>query len=90
MPGFQQRHSQGWDTPAQLASPTYQAGKFYDALLAVPGLIFGGSERLAWADPRRTLPALLSRTSARWREKPSNAVARVCAKYVEHCVRPLR
>jgi cell wall-associated NlpC family hydrolase len=33
---FQQRPSQGWGTPAQLASPTYQAGKFYDALLAVP------------------------------------------------------
>jgi cell wall-associated NlpC family hydrolase len=34
---FQQRPSQGWGTPAQLASPAYQAGKFYDALLRVPG-----------------------------------------------------
>lgn len=33
---FQQRPSQGWGTPAQLASPTYQAARFYDALLAVP------------------------------------------------------
>jgi hypothetical protein len=33
---FQQRPSQGWGTPAQLASPTYRAGKFYDALLAIP------------------------------------------------------
>jgi hypothetical protein len=33
---FQQRPSVGWGTPAQLTSPTYQAGKFYDALLAVP------------------------------------------------------
>jgi cell wall-associated NlpC family hydrolase len=33
---FQQRPSAGWGTPAQLASPTYQAGKFYDALLTVP------------------------------------------------------
>ncbi len=34
---FQQRPSQGWGTPQQLADPTYQAGKFYDALLAVDG-----------------------------------------------------
>jgi hypothetical protein len=27
---FQQRPSQGWGTPAQLADPAYQAGKFYD------------------------------------------------------------
>jgi hypothetical protein len=33
---FQQRPSQGWGTPTQLASPIYQAGKFYDALLSVP------------------------------------------------------
>ena len=34
---FQQRPSQGWGTPAQLANPDYQAGKFYDRLLTVPG-----------------------------------------------------
>jgi hypothetical protein len=34
---FQQRPSQGWGTPTQLRSPAYQAGEFYDALLAVPG-----------------------------------------------------
>lgn len=34
---FQQRPSQGWGTPTQLRSPAYQTGKFYDALLAVPG-----------------------------------------------------
>ncbi len=34
---FQQRPSQGWGSPTQLRSPAYQAGKFYDALLAVPG-----------------------------------------------------
>jgi hypothetical protein len=34
---FQQRPSQGWGTPTQLRSPAYQIGKFYDALLAVPG-----------------------------------------------------
>jgi cell wall-associated NlpC family hydrolase len=33
---FQQRPSQGWGTARQLRSPTYQAGKFYDALLKVP------------------------------------------------------
>jgi cell wall-associated NlpC family hydrolase len=33
---FQQRPSAGWGTPAQLRSVEYQAGRFYDALLAVP------------------------------------------------------
>ena len=34
---FQQRPSQGWGTTAQLADPAYQAGKFFDKLLTVPG-----------------------------------------------------
>jgi hypothetical protein len=34
---FQQRPSQGWGTPAQLADPTYAATKFFQALLKVPG-----------------------------------------------------
>jgi hypothetical protein len=34
---FQQRRSQGWGTPAQLADPAYQAGKFYDKLKTIPG-----------------------------------------------------
>lgn len=34
---FQQRPSQGWGTPGQLADPAYQAGRFFDALLLVPG-----------------------------------------------------
>jgi murein DD-endopeptidase MepM/ murein hydrolase activator NlpD len=34
---FQQRPSQGWGTAEQLADPAYQAGKFFDTLLAVPG-----------------------------------------------------
>jgi len=34
---FQQRPSQGWGTPQQLADPAYQAGKFYDKLLTIPG-----------------------------------------------------
>jgi hypothetical protein len=34
---FQQRPSQGWGTPAQLADPAYQAGKFYDKLKTVTG-----------------------------------------------------
>lgn len=33
---FQQRPSQGWGSPAQVMTPTYAAGKFYDALLKVP------------------------------------------------------
>lgn len=34
---FQQRPSQGWGTPQQLADPAYQAGKFYDKLLTIAG-----------------------------------------------------
>jgi len=34
---FQQRPSQGWGTPDQLADPAYAAGRFYDKLLAVDG-----------------------------------------------------
>jgi murein DD-endopeptidase MepM/ murein hydrolase activator NlpD len=34
---FQQRPSQGWGTPAQLMTPDYAAGKFYERLLTVPG-----------------------------------------------------
>jgi murein DD-endopeptidase MepM/ murein hydrolase activator NlpD len=34
---FQQRPSQGWGTPQQLADPAYQANRFYDKLLTVPG-----------------------------------------------------
>ncbi|GIF74114.1 M23 family metallopeptidase [Asanoa siamensis] len=34
---FQQRPSQGWGTPAQIMNPEYAAGKFYEALLRVPG-----------------------------------------------------
>lgn len=33
---FQQRPSQGWGTPEQLARPEYQAEKFFDKLLNVP------------------------------------------------------
>ncbi|MDI6099572.1 peptidase M23 [Actinoplanes sp. NEAU-A12] len=41
---FQQRPSQGWGTPEQLADPAYQTQKFYDKLLTVQG----------WQDMRLT------------------------------------
>jgi murein DD-endopeptidase MepM/ murein hydrolase activator NlpD len=34
---FQQRPSQGWGTPEQLADPAYQAHKFYQKLLTIDG-----------------------------------------------------
>lgn len=34
---FQQRPSQGWGTPEQLADPAYAAGAFYDRLVTVAG-----------------------------------------------------
>jgi cell wall-associated NlpC family hydrolase len=33
---FQQRTSQGWGSIAEIMDPVYSAGKFYDALVAVP------------------------------------------------------
>jgi hypothetical protein len=33
---FQQRPSMGWGTPAQVQTPTYAAGKFFDRLVNVP------------------------------------------------------
>lgn len=34
---FQQRPSQGWGPAAEIADPVYASGRFYDALLKVPG-----------------------------------------------------
>ncbi len=34
---FQQRPSQGWGSPGQVLDPRYSAGKFFDALVKVPG-----------------------------------------------------
>ncbi|MFC1417424.1 heavy metal transporter [Streptacidiphilus cavernicola] len=34
---FQQRPSQGWGTPAQIADPVYATGKFLDKLVRIPG-----------------------------------------------------
>ncbi|MEU5726082.1 C40 family peptidase [Micromonospora sp. NPDC047738] len=34
---LQQRPSQGWGSVAQLSEPAYQAGKFFDKLLTIPG-----------------------------------------------------
>ncbi|MFI2610807.1 hypothetical protein [Kitasatospora sp. NPDC018619] len=34
---FQQRPSQGWGTPAQIADPVYATNKFLDGLVKVPG-----------------------------------------------------
>ncbi|MBB5874623.1 cell wall-associated NlpC family hydrolase [Allocatelliglobosispora scoriae] len=53
---FQQRPSQGWGTAAQLADPAYQAGKFYDKLLAVPGWQQMPLTRAAQAVQRSAFP----------------------------------
>ena len=34
---FQQRPSQGWGAPSQILDPRYSAGRFFDALVKVPG-----------------------------------------------------
>lgn len=46
---FQQRHSQGWGTAAQIMDPVYASGKFYDALVTVPGWRTGALTEVAQA-----------------------------------------
>lgn len=46
---FQQRPSQGWGTPVQIIDPVYSAGKFYDALVAVPDWETGALTEIAQA-----------------------------------------
>ena len=36
---FQQRPSEGWGSPAQLRDPAYATGRFFDALVRVPGYL---------------------------------------------------
>ncbi|GAA2576118.1 hypothetical protein GCM10010435_60250 [Winogradskya consettensis] len=52
---FQQRASQGWGTPRQLADPAYQTRKFYNKLLTVDG----------WQDMRLTDAAQAVQISGR-------------------------
>jgi hypothetical protein len=59
---FQQRPSAGWGTPTQLASPTYQASKFYDTLLQVPNWQHLPPEQASQAVQRSAYP----RAYANW------------------------
>jgi hypothetical protein len=70
---FQQRPSQGWGTPTQLASPAYQAGKFYDALLAVPAWQRLPAEQAAQAVQRSAYPGAY----AKWTTPAAQLVHRV-------------
>jgi hypothetical protein len=36
---FQQRPSEGWGTPRQIMDPVYATGRFFEALVAVPGYL---------------------------------------------------
>jgi murein DD-endopeptidase MepM/ murein hydrolase activator NlpD len=53
---FQQRPSQGWGTPAQIMTPDYAAGKFYERLLTVPGWASLPVTRAAQAVQRSAYP----------------------------------
>lgn len=61
---FQQRPSQGWGTPAQLANPAYQAGKFFDKLLTVPGWQQMPLTRAAQAVQRSAYPDAYTKHTA--------------------------
>jgi hypothetical protein len=53
---FQQRPSQGWGTPAQVQTPAYAAGKFFDHLVKVPGWQSGRLTVVAQAVQRSGFP----------------------------------
>jgi hypothetical protein len=54
---FQQRPSQGWGTPEQVLDPVYAAGRFYDALVKVPGYTEMPVTQAAQAVQRSAFPA---------------------------------
>lgn len=53
---FQQRPSQGWGSVQQIMDPWYAAGKFYDALVKVPGWESGVIGDMAQAVQRSGVP----------------------------------
>jgi hypothetical protein len=70
---FQQRPSQGWGTPAQILNPNYASGKFYSALMNVPGR--ASMSLMAAAEAvQRPDPAAYARTWA-WDQKAAAIVA---------------
>ncbi len=53
---FQQRPSQGWGTREQILDAVYSTGKFYDALVKVPGYTTGEITKVAQAVQRSAFP----------------------------------
>lgn len=53
---FQQRPSQDWGTPAQIIDPWYSSGRFYDALVEIPGWESGDVNDTAQAVQRSGHP----------------------------------
>jgi hypothetical protein len=62
---FQQRPSQGWGTPEQIADPRYAAGRFYSALLKVRGWEEMRVTDAAQAVQRSAYPELYEQHAAR-------------------------
>ncbi|MGP4115372.1 hypothetical protein ACTWP5_31300 [Streptomyces sp. 4N509B] len=69
---FQQRPSQGWGTPADLTDPVHASGRFFDALLDVPGWRTRPLADVAQAVQRSATP----RAYARWEQAAGALVAR--------------
>ena len=68
---FQQRPSQGWGTPTQILDPGYAAGRFYVALLTVPGWQRLPVAAAAQAVQRSAVPDAY----ARWDDEATGVVA---------------
>jgi murein DD-endopeptidase MepM/ murein hydrolase activator NlpD len=79
---FQQRPSQGWGMPAQLADPAYQARRFFDKLLTVDG----------WLEMSLTEAAQLVQVSAypqayaKWEDDATAVVRAVAGEGLAACL----
>jgi len=68
---FQQRPSQGWGSRAQIMDPVYASGKFYDALVQVPGWQTGTLTKVAQAVQHSGFPDAY----APWEDEATTLVA---------------
>jgi hypothetical protein len=68
---FQQRPSQGWGTRTEIMDPVYSSGKFYDALVTVPGWQTGTLTKVAQAVQYSGFPDAY----AKWEDEATTLVA---------------
>ena len=68
---FQQRPSMGWGTPAQVRTPAYAAGKFFERLVNVPNW----QTRPLWASADAVQRSEFPSAYAKWENTAAQVVA---------------